>query len=578
MPLSSVINKLFLKGSGPAAPAQVQATANSIGAVSVGPGFKSGSFSVTSLTPLQTTFMLVNGEPSYQQLMLQLNVTAISGGGGWQVEGTNDPGSVQWDMLQYIYRMGDSGSGANSFLLPSVSGGGNFAPGSFRCSSYLVGIAGFSYVRIRYTTATTAGTISVNNWTALTSGIAPPVVNPTITNTVTSSDGASQPVGPLDLGVGNPILAVGSYLSQGAAATWVWQRTPTTFRGAQFNGTGANVIWMPPTTKKVRLMRYQIEVGEDATITSGPLPINLAFAQQLGTTTGTKLSYPGFGYTHRLVIPAAVLSSSFDGYISDWIDFGNGIITDTAGRSLTMGIQIPQTTGAITSPAWTIASNQWEAATVGFKTNGNLGNFKLVQQNNGVAASFVIILSAVQSVTGNSYFVFFRTTNPVGGAPTVTVTDTAGNTYTTGTLVTNATDSANGSSLGVAYVINAIGNAANTVTLTTTTNLSTQIEAIYMEYAGVNSGGGIDAAQVGTTGNSTTPASGNYTPSTAGDLVFTFMATAASLASQPTVPTAFVLRGSVFDVSHGALAVADNFGNGALLTGQINLICCGTEE
>jgi hypothetical protein len=574
MPLSSVINKLFLKGSGPAASAQVQATANSIGAVSVGPGFVSGIFKVTSLTPLNTTFMTVNGEPTYQQLALQLNVSGQNSGGTFIVECTNDPGSAQWDMAQYIYKLADAGSGVNGFLPVTTPG---FSPGSFRCSAYLIGIAGFAYVRVRYLIATAAGTLILCNWTAITTAAVPPVINPSISNGAVSADGSGSPVGVFDQSVGNSILGVGSYLSQGASNTWVWQRTPTTFRGSQFNGTGANVIWQPPSTKKVRLMRYQIEVGEDATIVGGPLPINLAFSQQLGTVTAAKLSYPGFGYTHRLVIPAAVLSSSFDGYISDWIDFGNGIITDTAGRALIMGIQIPQTTGAITSPAWTIASNQWEAATVGFKTNGNLGNFKLVQQNNGVAASSAIILSAVQSVTGNSYFVFFRTTNPVGGAPTVTVTDTALNTYTTGTLVTNATDSANGSSLGVAYCINATGTAANVVTVTTATNLSTQIEAIYIEYAGMGSGG-IDAAQVGTTGNSTAPASGNYTPSTAGDLVFTFMATAASLASQPTVPTAFVLRGALFNATQGALAVADNFGNGTFTTGQVNLICCGTEE
>ena len=354
-------------------------------------------------------------------------------------------------------------------------------------------------------------------------------------------------------------------------------RTPNVWRGSQFSAAGQNNIWVPPATKKVRLMNYQIEVGEDATLSGGPLPINLSFCEKLGTSTGATLAYPGFGYTHRLVIPAAVLATSYDGYISNWINLGNGQLLTTAGAALQMGIMVPQTTGAV-NPTWTIASNQWEAATVGFKTNGNTGNFKLIQQTNAVASAASVALPAVQSISGNAIYVIIRITRAVGGGtPTVVVTDTAGNTYTNSAFTTNATDNANGSIILIASSTNIVGNAANIVTVTTSVNAATQLEAIYLEYAGMGSVG-VDAALVGVTGNSTSPASGNYTPATAGDLIFSFFGTSASIASQPTVGSNFNIRGSLFNATQGCLAVADNFGNGSLTTGLVNVVVAGTEE
>lgn len=371
-----------------------------------------------------------------------------------------------------------------------------------------------------------------------------------------------------------------TYLTSGATSgNTVGARTPQVYRGVQLS-TGNTPLWTPPSTKKVRLMKYMIEVAEDATITSGPLPINIAFTQRLGTATTLKLSYPGYAFTHRLVLPATVIATSFDGYLSGLVDLGNGVLTDNAGAALLVGIQIPQSTGAITSPSWTLPTTaQWEAATVGYKSDGARGNFKLIQQNSIANTTATLVFTAVQSIAGSTAYVFFRTTNAAGGAPTIAVTDTAGNTYTTGTLITNASDpGGGGSSIGVAVCTNMLGNAANVVTITGTTNVPTQMCGVYLEYAGMGAGGGIDAAQVGTTGSSTTPASGAYTPATAGDLVFTFCGTSTSEASQPTAPTNFLLRGSIFLPTQGCLQVADNFGNGTLAAGVVNVIAMGTEE
>jgi hypothetical protein len=521
---------------------------------------------------------ILSGSNHYSTLIVE-TATPITAGGNWVLEGSCD--NINWlPLMGFLFGSGTYVGGG------SIGAATNIAFNSGTQKVYQFSVAGFPFLRQRLSTAIAGSGTVVVSYGLLSESQQTPVINPSIVYPSSAAlTDVATPLPTNNLGpngaafTSSGALAVGMWVSPGAGGgnnSLVALRTPSVFRGSQFSAAGANVVWMPPSTKKVRLMKYKIEVSADATITGGAAPINLQWAQQLGTVVGSLLPYSSeLPYTHRLVVPSAA-QSSFLGYDSGWIDLGNGALSPTAGRALQMGIQVPQSTAAIASPTWTIASNQWEAATVGFKTSGNTGAFKLVQTSSNASVSSVA-LPALQMVTGNSYFVFFRTTNVVGGVPTVTVTDTALNTYTTGTLVTNASDGANGSSLGVAYIINAVGNASNTITVTTSVNLSTVVSAIVIEYAGLGSGG-IDAAQVGTTGNSTSPASGAYTPATAGDVVFTFMATAATLAAIPTAPAAFTLRGVPFTFATGGLAVADNFGNGSLATGVINVITAGTEE
>jgi hypothetical protein len=370
--------------------------------------------------------------------------------------------------------------------------------------------------------------------------------------------------------------AMTSGVVSGATASVL--RTPNVFRGSMFSAAGSNTIWAPQTGKKARLMKYMIEVGEDATISGGPTALNLCFSQGLGSASGATQSFnTTFGYVHRIVVPAAVLATSGTLYQSNWIDLGNGTLLANSSAPLTMGIMSPQTTSAV-NPTWTIASNQWEACTVGFKTTGNLGNFHLVQTASvsNTTGSTTITTPAIATATGNSIFIFIRTTNIAGGAPTVAVSDTAANTYTTTALTTNASDGANGSSLLMAYSIGATGNAANVLTVTFSVHIPADSVAYAFEYSGTT--GGIDSALVGTTGNSTSPASGNYTPGTSGDLIFSFFASAANIAAAPTIGSNFRPISQHFAASAGSLGVADNFGNTALTAGQINVVCCGTEE
>lgn len=357
-------------------------------------------------------------------------------------------------------------------------------------------------------------------------------------------------------------------------------RTPVIFRGGQIGGTGAGaqLMWQPQSGLKPRLMKYCIEAGEDCTLgTKGP--VNLSFAFGPGVASANKQALNNTPvYNHRFVIPSTALATSFDGYQSNWVDLGNGIVSTAANQPLYAGINVPAGTSAV-DPTWTIATNQWEAITVGFKTQFSAGNFELVQQTNNSAAATTISV-APSTVPGSTIILIVHSTNSATGTPAFSVSaNTAADTYTPTAVQTNASDGTNGSSLCILYASNSKGANTNTITVSAT-NSPTELSIIYLEYAYQGMGtGGLDATAVGTTGSSTAPASGNYTPATAGDLLITAFGTSASLSAIPVMSTAgYFIRGAIFNATQGALAVADNFGNGALATGAINIVAVGTEE
>lgn len=378
-----------------------------------------------------------------------------------------------------------------------------------------------------------------------------------------------------------PAFVTSSVPGGGTQSTFTAARTPNIFRGGQLlTSAGGIQIWSPALTKKIRLMKYKIEVGEDATGGgSNPVPFSLGFAWGTATLAGVTQSYTStVGYLHRFVTPATTpLATSGNIYDSGWVDLGNGAISGGAGAGLFAGLQIPQSTSPV-NPTWTIASNQWEAVTIGFKTTGAKGNFVLTSQDFGGAAATSFTLGAKVLAQGDTVIIVVRTTNSVTGIPVISASDTALNTYIASAVTTNASDGGNGSSLVVLSCTNCIGNAANAITVSAT-NSPTQIEGIYLQYAGNGMGsGGVDAALVGTTGNSAAPASGNYTPNTAGDLIITAFATSTQLAALPTIGSNFFIRGVLYNANQKSIAVADNFGNGVLNAGAVNIIAVGTEE
>jgi hypothetical protein len=386
----------------------------------------------------------------------------------------------------------------------------------------------------------------------------------------------------------NTALAVGLMVQTGqpaaTAATMAYVRTPSIFQGGVVQSQ-IGAVWTPQISRKVRLMKYKLEVSEDATA-SALTAFNLGFTFTLPKiTVATGINPYGIilpTFSHRVVVPSAVLATSGQLWESDFVDLGNGIIngnTSTATNlgQLLLGINSPQPATGI-SPAFALsATEQWEAATIGFTTIGNLGTARLRQSASGIGTSTAATAS-LDIRAGSAILVAVRTTNISTGAPTITVADTQLNTYTALAITTNASDSANGSSLQLFYVLNAPASLANAITATGATHVPTAMQMWVLEVVGVVA---IDAtARAATTGDTNAPGSGSYSPTSVGDYLITVFASqcaGVALTAQPTISAGWTMRGTIFSAV-GAICIADNFGNGSLTAGCVNAIVIGTEE
>ena len=377
--------------------------------------------------------------------------------------------------------------------------------------------------------------------------------------------------------------AVALFATTNSPATgsgWQGIRTPAVFKSAMVTG-GIQSVWGPQGSKKARLMRYRLSAGEDCSYASANTPIFLdwvyAEPNNVFPVSGQPQSNSLFQLTHRVQIPTTALATNGVLWDSDWIDLGNGQTPQFTNQNWYIAMSVAQPTSAIT-PTWTIASNQWEALTMGFKSVGNLGGARLRQAAAFAASSGVVSTSGLTTASNSSIIVIVRTNNPAGGAPTTSIADNSGggNVYTGLAAVTNASDGTHGSTLQMFYCLNmTTGYNGATMTVTTTGNVATAIEIEVIEVAGIVAIG--TTSQSTGTGNSTSPASASYTPGEAGDYIIAAMGTAANLGAIPNTVSVGVARSGQFSGS-GTMVFADNLGNGTLATGGICVVACGTEE
>jgi hypothetical protein len=351
-------------------------------------------------------------------------------------------------------------------------------------------------------------------------------------------------------------------------------RTPAVFQGGQV-ASGVGVIWYPSTAKKARLMKYKLEIAADATLsTAGSVLLGLDYL----TSTGSAFTIAPANVitnSHRVYVPSSAVTGTGQLWASEWIDLTNGIISAGANTPLVLGITVPQSTSATTPTFTSPSSVQWESATMGFKTVGGFGGARRRQVNNASAATGSVNYASQAFLQGSLVVVVTQTKNIAAGAPTITITDSGSLfTWVNLTKVTNASDGANGSSLQITYgFCNAAGST--TITAAGSVNNPTNITTTCIEYTNCTAIG--TGAQVTATGSSTAPSSGAYTPGEVGDLIVTCFASNATTASQSTVSSGYTMRAGIFSTPT-TLMVADNWGNGSLSAGCVNVIAVGTEE
>lgn len=143
-----------------------------------------------------------------------------------------------------------------------------------------------------------------------------------------NSDSQSAFFQAISAGTSEARMAVYPLIFNGSGSSgWDRPRTPITFKTATATASGNTAVWTPTSGKKFRLMRYQIELSENATLAVAAL-ITVKF--QDSTTD--------FGYQHDLYIPAAALTNTGNAYRSGWIDMGNGYLSTTANNVLNFNI------------------------------------------------------------------------------------------------------------------------------------------------------------------------------------------------------------------------------------------------
>jgi hypothetical protein len=104
-------------------------------------------------------------------------------------------------------------------------------------------------------------------------------------------------------------------------------RIPNIFKTAAATNFGNTAAWTPTSGKKFRLMRYQIELTENATLGVAAL---LTVKFQDATTD--------FGFQHDEYVPAAAGAVTGEAWRSGWIDMGNGYLSAAANNVLNFNI------------------------------------------------------------------------------------------------------------------------------------------------------------------------------------------------------------------------------------------------
>ncbi len=227
-----------------------------------------------------------------------------------------------------------SADGTNWVALPlvvvSTTTNGNSASTSATSANMYAGPIQARYIRFR-TTSYTSGTPSVivSLWAN-----APAMLLPTAPSTQTVA-GSSLYSDATNLS-GSVSLSVTSAGFGYNGATWDRLRTPTTFKSAAATASGSTAVWTPGASKKFRLLRYKIDVTQDAAQSSGGV-ITVAL---LDNATDLGLSQSVF-------VPGTAATAMGPGWTSGWIDLGNGRLSSTINQLLNVSLSAALTSGTV---------------------------------------------------------------------------------------------------------------------------------------------------------------------------------------------------------------------------------------
>jgi hypothetical protein len=212
------------------------------------------------------------------------------------------------------------------------------------------------YWRVHYINSTTAQTVfeitvSPNSLYRVTYGISNGVVRPVYVDSSgalgigISTSGISYDNQRIDPIIGNGIVRPMGAAQMALESTpsspsgqqvWVEVRTPSVFKTTTATVSGNTVVWTPTSGKKFRLMRYIIQIPQNAAASAAA---DLEITFQDATTS--------IGVGHSCFIPSTAATTFGSGYSSGWIDLGNGYLSAAANNVLNINLSFALTSGEV---------------------------------------------------------------------------------------------------------------------------------------------------------------------------------------------------------------------------------------
>lgn len=223
--------------------------------------------------------------------------------------------------------------------------------------TYIFNVAGWAAIRMRLSTVITgAGTLNVGLTASAGTNAQAMGGNVIFSTAVGATAGVQSVINQLtplgDNQVNNPVfsnqnnstgpLAVSSFVFGGAFSgtpnatlqNWSKLRTPTIFKTASATASGNTAIWTPGTGNKFRLMRFIVDVTDNAATAGGAV-----------ITVSLQDAAAAIGLAFDVFVPASGVTTVLGGYSSGWIDLGNGFLSAAANNALNVNLTATITGG-----------------------------------------------------------------------------------------------------------------------------------------------------------------------------------------------------------------------------------------
>lgn len=139
-------------------------------------------------------------------------------------------------------------------------------------------------------------------------------------------------------GTSSPMLMTTGvqYIANMATSKYDVVRGIAVFRAAAATASGSTALWAPAAGKRFRLMRYRIDITDDATLAAGGR-LTVSLLDGAASTAQNLIAF----------VPAAALDTAGLLATTGWIDLGNGVLSAAANNVLNINLSAALTAGIV---------------------------------------------------------------------------------------------------------------------------------------------------------------------------------------------------------------------------------------